>query len=55
MSTITLKKLDHDVCRLIINSGKGNPLTPAFVDDLNHHLTNLALSPPKALIIDTSL
>ena len=53
MSTITLKKLDHGVCRLVIDSGKGNPLTPAFVNDLNHHLLGLSSSPPRALIIDT--
>ena len=53
MSTITLKKLDHGVCRLVIDSGKGNPLTPAFVNDLNQHLLGLSSSPPRALIIDT--
>ena len=54
MKTITIQKEDHGVARLIINSGRGNPITPQFVQELNQAMDQLLTSPPRALVIDAN-
>lgn len=52
--SVEIKKLDNGITRLVISSGRGNPLTPAVVQKLNEAMDQLLLSPPKALIIDAA-
>ncbi|MBM76839.1 MAG: hypothetical protein CMK59_15640 [Proteobacteria bacterium] len=52
MSQLLYQKHQEGVYRLIIKSGRGNPLTPQFLEDLNELLDGLAQAPPKALILD---
>jgi len=52
MKTITIHKLDHGVARLSISSGRGNPITPQFVEEFNSALDSLMTAPPRALVID---
>ena len=53
MNNLEIKLLEHDVVRLIIRSGKGNPLTPQLLDELNEALDDLATKSPRALILDS--
>lgn len=52
MPSITVQQLDHGVQRLTLNSGGGNPLTPALIDELNEALEQLKATPPRALVLD---
>jgi len=49
---VAIKELDNGVCRLIIQSGRGNPITPDFVADFVQTMKLLVNNPPRALIID---
>ena len=53
MNSIRIKELEHGVTRLIIQSGRGNPLTPSFVAELNTTMDQLLDNPPRALIVDS--
>ena len=44
---------EYGVARLIFQNGRGNPLSPDLLDELNHQLDALLKTPPRALIIDT--
>ena len=52
MKTITIKGVDSGVSRLILHSGRGNPITPQFVKDFNVAMDQLLTTPPRALVID---
>lgn len=41
------------VARLTFRNGRGNPLSPDLLDELNYQLDILVANPPRALIIDT--
>ncbi|MAA78909.1 MAG: hypothetical protein CL916_06585 [Deltaproteobacteria bacterium] len=44
---------EHGVARLIFRNGRGNPLSPDLLDEINHQLDKMSENPPRALIIDT--
>jgi len=44
---------EYGVARLIFRNGRGNPLSPDLLDELNEQLDTLVENPPRALIIDT--
>ena len=52
MQSITVQRLEGDVVRVSLNSGRGNPLTPPLLDALCNTLTELSEAPPRALILD---
>ena len=52
MPAIIRHQLDHGVERISLNSGRGNPLTPELIADLNAVLDELNMSPPRALVLD---
>jgi enoyl-CoA hydratase/carnithine racemase len=52
MSSIATEQAGGGVVRLILRSGRGNPITPQLVADLNQSLDALAAAPPRALVLD---
>ncbi len=52
MSNIKIDKTEDGICRLSLASGRGNPLTPDLLDELDAALKHLVASPPAALILD---
>lgn len=54
MPNIDLNHLDSGVARLTLNIGRGNPLTPEAVQELEATLNELKNHPPKALLIDSA-
>ena len=54
MNPIILESLDNDVKRLRLNSGRGNPLTPELIVELNHLMDQLINTPPRALVFDAN-
>ena len=54
MSNIAITELENGISRLIIQSGRGNPITPDFVADFNATMDQLLNDPPRVLIIDAN-
>ena len=54
MPNIELSHLDAGVARLTLNTGRGTPLTPDAVQELEAILSSLEKKPPKALLIDSA-
>ncbi len=52
MPTVQLDALDGGVTRLRLSSGRGNPLTPDAVNDLQQAVSMVSAAPPRALLID---
>jgi enoyl-CoA hydratase/carnithine racemase len=52
MSSTRIEEIENGIVRLIIQSGKGNPLTPDLIKEMNSTLDQLIQNPPKVLIID---
>ena len=48
----SIQRLEGDIVRISLNSGRGNPLTPPLLDALCTTFTALAAAPPRALILD---
>ena len=53
MSATTLTMKTSDIAWLTINNGRGNPLSPDVLDELNEKMDALLENPPKVLLIDT--
>ncbi len=51
---IELIEQNKDVTRLVLKNGRGNPLSPALLEELNQAMDDLILAPPKVLIIDAA-
>ena len=50
-------KIEHNeagICRLSLCGGRGNPLTPELLEELNSTLDELINSPPGVLILDAA-
>jgi len=54
MSSLDITELENGISRLVIQSGRGNPITPDFVVDLNDAMDQLLQKPPRVLIIDAN-
>ena len=52
MSAVETIDVGNGITRLVLRSGRGNPVTPQFVTDINQTLDELIKSPPRALILD---
>jgi len=52
MQPINIQRLEGDIVRISLNSGRGNPLTPTLLDALCTTFTALTESPPRAVILD---
>jgi 3,2-trans-enoyl-CoA isomerase len=52
MQPILIQRLEDDIVRISLSSGRGNPLTPDLLDALCAALTTLTATPPRALILD---
>lgn len=53
MNKVQVTTDEHGVARLVFQNGRGNPLSPDLLDELNVQLDILVENPPRALIIDT--
>ena len=54
MQNVQIIAGEHGVTRLVLQSGRGNPLTPDCLQDLNTALDQLSVNPPRALVIDAN-
>ncbi|MFT5682569.1 MAG: enoyl-CoA hydratase/carnithine racemase [Myxococcota bacterium] len=52
MPPITIQRLEDNIVRISLSSGRGNPLTPDLLDALCMTLEELTAEPPRALILD---
>jgi len=52
MSYGSVERLEGGVAKLTLNTGRGNPITPAAVEALRDELLALEAEPPRALLID---
>ena len=54
MPLISVESLSPSVTELRLSVGRGNPLTPDALKELEHALHSLRDSPPRALVISSS-
>ena len=54
MTSIIIQDLDCGVKRISLNSGRGNPLTPTLITELNGVLDSLMPNPPRAIVLDAN-
>ena len=54
MPLISVEQLSSGVAHLRLSIGRGNPLTPEALEELESALRDLHSSPPRALVISSA-
>ncbi|MFT7578916.1 MAG: enoyl-CoA hydratase/carnithine racemase [Myxococcota bacterium] len=50
--TLRLRSVDPGIVQISLATGRGNPMSAAFLDELESVLDTLEVTPPRALVID---